>query len=126
MPITILLATASDALGDAVRLALGEGPGLTLVGQAVNFRQTMHMTSELKPSVVLLDLHRPEKHEFMTTFVKSQLRSVQLLTLSVVTDAEARELAASSAALALSDSLNLYAELVPTIVESQPGTVTLP
>jgi len=62
----------------------------------------------------------------MTTFVNSQLRSVQLLTLSVVTDAEARELAASSAALALSDSLNLYAELVPTIVESQPGTVTLP
>jgi hypothetical protein len=51
MSITILLATASDALGDAVRLALGEEPGLTLVGQAVNFRQTMHLTSELKPSV---------------------------------------------------------------------------
>jgi hypothetical protein len=62
----------------------------------------------------------------MATLVNSQLRSVQLLTLSVVTDAEVRELAASSAALALLDSLNLYAELVPTIVESQPGTVTLP
>jgi hypothetical protein len=35
----------------------------------------MHMTSELKPSVVLLDLHRPEKHEFMTTFVNSSFRA---------------------------------------------------
>ena len=45
------------------------------MGQAVNFRETMHMTSELKPSVVLLDLHRPEKHEFMTTFVNSSFRA---------------------------------------------------
>jgi DNA-binding NarL/FixJ family response regulator len=118
MPIRVLLATTSDVMSDAVRLAFREEPTVTLLGRAVNFRQTMQLTSELKPTVVLLDLHLPEKLDFMPAFVKSQLRSVQLLTLSVVTDAEARGLAASYGALALLDSVKLYVELVPRIVES--------
>jgi chemotaxis response regulator CheB len=118
MPTTVVLATASDALGDAVRLALRKEPRITLLGLAVNFRQTMQMVGELKPRVVLLDLHLPERLDFMPAFVKSQLRSVQLLTLSVVADIEARELSASYGALALLDSLKLYSELVP-ILESE-------
>jgi DNA-binding NarL/FixJ family response regulator len=37
-------------------------PGITLVGEAANFPETLVMCAELKPNIVLLDLHMPGDH----------------------------------------------------------------
>jgi CheY-like chemotaxis protein len=104
--IRVLAATASDVIGDAVKLVLRGSSEITVVGQAVNFGQ---------PDVVLMDLQLPQKDDFTPAFVLSQLRSSRLLALSVVNDADARKLAASYGASTLLDSVRLYSELVPAI-----------
>jgi DNA-binding NarL/FixJ family response regulator len=77
MPIRVLLATASDVTSDAVRLALRAEPRVTLLGRAVNFRQTMQMRYP-KPDLVLMDLHLPQQINATSAFVKGQLCSIPL------------------------------------------------
>ena len=57
----------------------------------------MQMIAEVKPHVLLLDLHMPQKQEFPASLVKSQLNSVKYtLAISFGNDEEARSLAAPS------------------------------
>jgi hypothetical protein len=87
----------------------------------------MQLLDELKPSVLILDLHLPEKLDFMPDFVKSRLSSIRLIAVSVANDVEARSLATSYGALELLDSLKLYNDLIPAILNlSKSGSETLP
>jgi DNA-binding NarL/FixJ family response regulator len=116
MPIRILLATASDVTSDAVQLALRKEPRVTLLGRAVNFRQTMQMRYP-KPDLLLMDLYLPQQINATSAFVKGQLCSIPLIVLATVNDAESRALAASYGALAVLDGMRLYGGLVSTLME---------
>jgi DNA-binding NarL/FixJ family response regulator len=116
MPIRVLLATASDVTSAVVQLALREEPGVTLLGRAVNFRQTMQMRYP-KPDLLLMDVHLPEQINATSAFVKGQLCSIPLIVIATVNDAESRALAASYGALALLDSMKLGGELVSTLIK---------
>ena len=54
-----MLADDADFVRSAVRRLLEEEPKIQLLGEAVNFPQTLQMAADLKPNVVLLDLHMP-------------------------------------------------------------------
>jgi DNA-binding NarL/FixJ family response regulator len=116
MAIRVLLATACDVTSDAVRLALREEPRATLLGRAVNFRQTMQMRYP-KPDLLLMDLHLPQQINATSAFVRGQLCSIPLIVLAIVNDAESRALAASFGAFALLDSMSLYGGLVSTLMK---------
>jgi chemotaxis response regulator CheB len=57
MPIKVLLADDRDVIWRAIRELLEEDPHIELVGEAKDFNQMVEMTKDLKPEIILLDLH---------------------------------------------------------------------
>jgi chemotaxis response regulator CheB len=116
MPIKVLLADDSDAMRSAIRRILDDEPRIVVVGEAATFAKTIQMIGDLKPEVLLLDLHMAEKRAFQPELVKSQLACVCALAVSFSNDAEARQLAESYGAMALLDKMKLFDEMLPAIM----------
>ncbi len=118
MKIKVLLADDSDLMRSAIRRTLQEDSRIQVVGEASSFAKTMQMIADSKPDVLLLDLHLAEKRDFAPSFVKSQLVTVRnVVAVSFSTDDEAQALARSYGASALLDKMNLYNEMIPTIMQ---------
>jgi DNA-binding NarL/FixJ family response regulator len=117
MQIKVVLADDSEVMRAAMRQNLAQERRISIVGEAPNFVATMQMIDDFKPDVLILDLHMPESGDFTPQFVKSQIACVpHTLAVSLANDDEARALAESYGAEALLDKMNLYSELVPTIM----------
>ena len=117
--IKVLLADDSEVMRAAIRRVLVEDDRIKIVGEASTFAQAIQVIGDCKPDVLLLDLHLPEQGDFTPAFVKSQLFYVpHTLAVSFSNDAEAKALADSYGAETLLDKINLYAELIPAIVQS--------
>jgi hypothetical protein len=85
-----------------------------------SFAETMNKIVDLKPDVLLLDLHLPEKRHFTPALVKSQLGTVRTLAVSFSNDADSKALAESDGALSLLDKMTLYQEMIPAIRRCHP------
>jgi DNA-binding NarL/FixJ family response regulator len=118
MSIGVLLAEDAVVMRLAIRRLLQMEPNIDLLGEAVNFQQTIQMAAHLKPKVVLLDLHMPGERQFSPAFIKSELllSARHVLMMSLWTDADAKALAESYGAIALLDKSKLAFELVPAIL----------
>ena len=117
MSIKVLLADDSDVMRSAIRRILEDEPRIVVVGEAATFAKTIQMIRDLKPEVLLLDLHMAEKRAFQPELVKSQLACVCALAVSFSNDAEARQLAESYGAVALLDKMKLFDEMIPAIMQ---------
>jgi chemotaxis response regulator CheB len=124
MPIRVLLADDSDFMRSAIRRILQEERRIEVVGEAGTFAKTVQMIGDLKPEVLLLDLHMAEEREFTPELVKAQLGCVCMLAVSFSNDHEARELAKSYGAVTLLDKMKLFGEMIPAIIgcESERST----
>jgi chemotaxis response regulator CheB len=117
MPIKVLLADDTDLMRHAIRKLITEEKRIELVGEASNFGQAMQLIADIKPEVLLLDLHLAEKREFTAALVKSQLASVEnVLAVSFSNGAEAEALAESYGAKLLLDKMKLFNQLIPGIL----------
>ena len=117
MPIKVLLADDTDLMRHAIRKLITEDPRIELVGEASNFGQAMQLTADVKPQVLVLDLHLAEKRQFTPALVKSQLACVEnVLAVSFSNDAEAEALAESYGAKLLLDKMKLFNQLIPAIL----------
>jgi DNA-binding NarL/FixJ family response regulator len=116
--IKVLVADNSDIMRTAIRRMLTEDERIQIVGEASTFAQTMQLIGNCKPSVLLLDLHLPERQrDFTPDFVKSQLACVEhTLAVSLSNDDEAKSLADSYGAETLLDKINLYDQMIPAII----------
>lgn len=116
--IKVLIADDSEVMRTAIRRVLVEDDRIKIVGEASNFAQTIRMIGDFKPDVLLLDLHLPEQGDFTPAFVKAQIFCVpHTLAVSFSNDTEAKALANSYWVEALLDKINLYAELIPAIMQ---------
>lgn len=122
-PIRVLLADDSDVMRRAIRLLLESHTEITLVGEALDFVQAIQMTNELKPQVILMDLHMP-KGRYLDVKSHLNLSTSQLLAISLSNDEEATILAQSFGATALLDKADLYNALVPAIMKLNLPDVT--
>jgi DNA-binding NarL/FixJ family response regulator len=113
-PIKVLLADDSDVARRAIRGLLEQNPMIDLVGEAVSFAQTIQMTNDLKPQVVLMDLHMKDQTTFMIEDIKTQLDGL-IVAISIANDRETKALAHSFGAVTLLDKTELADELIPTI-----------
>ena len=96
VPIRVLLADDSAIMLEAIRKLLDEEPQIQTVGEASTFASAVQMIADLKPDVLLLDLHMPQKRGLHAPLVKAQLSSVEYtLAISFANDEEAKSLAAS-------------------------------
>jgi DNA-binding NarL/FixJ family response regulator len=117
MPITLLLADDTASVRTAIKHLLKMEPGITLVGEAANFPETVAMCAELKPNVLLLDLHMPGE-QFDPQHVKTKLLDCakHVLAMSVWNDGNSRTLADLYGCATFLDKAQLGTELVPAIL----------
>lgn len=64
MPISVLIADDTALMREAIARLLSREPNIELVGEAINFAQTLRLTTALKPDLLLLDLHMPDQRQY--------------------------------------------------------------
>ena len=118
MPITVLLADDSELVRRAIRRLLMDHPEINLVGEATDFTETMRMIQELRPQIVILDLHMSDSKRITPGEFRSRLNlgKAQLMAISVWNDPETQALAGSYGAANCLDKANLGTHLIPAIL----------
>jgi len=120
MPITLLLADDAAILRRAIRHVLKAEPEIQIIGEAENFAQTIAMTTDLKPQIVVMDLYMPDASVINASDVTACIAAsaAHLLVISIWNDEDSRRLAKTYGAFAFLDKANLGTDLVPTIKRS--------
>jgi DNA-binding NarL/FixJ family response regulator len=114
--IKVLLADDSEIVRRGIRQILSTQIEIDVVGEAVDFAQTIRMADELNPQVVILDLHMPDDRTISPEEIKSRLNhGTRVVAISLSNDEENRELAESLGAAVFLDKMNLTNTLIPTI-----------
>jgi len=72
MPITVLLADDAAIMRRAIRNVLESDPEIKIVGETADFARTIQMAADLKPQVVVMDLHMPDA----TSVTRQRLRPI--------------------------------------------------
>ena len=119
---TLLLADDSEVIRKAVKRLLEAEPTIEILGEATSFAETLQKASELKPDVLLLDLHMPDERTLDAEYIKTRLRPLGSeikiigISLSGNDDREARDRAASLGACTVLEKSRFYEELIPAIL----------
>ena len=123
MPITVLLADDKEVVLSSIRLLLGSDPEIRIVGEAASFRQTIQSATDLKPQIIVMDVHMPDDSSVSPQEIKSQLDTLgsRLIAMSFWNDEDTQALAESLGAVTLLDKMRLVTELIPAI---KAATVT--
>jgi two-component system chemotaxis response regulator CheB len=115
MRTTVLLADDSGVVRKAISQLLNGDPEIEVLAEASNFSQAMKLTTELRPQIVVLDLHMCDDDNVTPSQVKSGLEGTHLVAISLSNDQEARAIADGFGAVTLIDKMNLFHELIPAI-----------
>ncbi|HVB07973.1 MAG TPA: response regulator transcription factor [Candidatus Acidoferrales bacterium] len=123
MPIQVLLADNTEMMRKVIRNLLAEEPGIRLVGEASTFAQTVQLARELKPHIIVLDVHMPDDEDVAPANVKSHFRAAgaRVLAISVWDDDDTKSRAKSLGAIRLLEKGRLYTELIPAIKQLHQG-----
>lgn len=119
---TLLLADDSELIRKTVRKLLATEPAIQIVGEATTFAETIEKAADLKPDVLLLDLHMPDDRNLDPAYIKAHLRplgsAIKIIGISLSgnDDDEARDLAASLGASTVLDKSRFYEELIAAIL----------
>jgi two-component system, NarL family, response regulator NreC len=119
MCIGLLLADDSDVVRHAITQMLRSRPEVKVLGEARCFAEVFQKAVDLKPTVVLMDLHMPDEREVNPELVKTGLQNCtkHVVAISIWNDEEARAFANSYGASILLDKSTLASELIPTITQ---------
>jgi two-component system response regulator NreC len=117
--IGVLLADDSDVVRRAVAQVLKAQTGVRILGEARSFAEVFQMAANLKPTVVLMDLHMPDDRDINPALVRTQLRhsAKHVLAMSIWNDEESKALAESYGASVLLDKSTLATNLIPAIMQ---------
>ncbi len=112
----VLLADDSTSVRMAIKHLLKRQPGITFIGEAANFQEALAMCAELKPNVILPDLHMAR--ELAAQYVKTKLPDCAeyVLAMCAWNDDRSQALANLYGAEMLFDKAPLTWKLVPAIV----------
>ncbi len=117
MPIKVLLADDMAMMRKAIRRLLEDEPGIEVVGEAADFAEAVKMTNEIKPQILVMDMHMHNEANLTAGEIKTgiAISGTLLLAISIWDDDDTRAVAESFGAVALLDKSKLGNELVPTI-----------
>jgi DNA-binding NarL/FixJ family response regulator len=118
MAIRVLLADDAIMMRRLIRETLEVRPELEIVGEAGDFAKTMRMIGDLKPHVVVMDLHMPSGIGTAPADIKACLESCgsKLLAISIWNDEDSHALARDFGAAALLNKMELGDALIPAIL----------
>ncbi len=117
MPITVLLTDDKEVVRTSIRLLLDSDPDIHTVGEAFNFKEAIQRATELKPQIVVMDLHMPDTSSVNPQEIKSLLNTLgsRLIAISFWKDEGTHALAKSLGAVTLLDKMTLTTDLIPAI-----------
>jgi chemotaxis response regulator CheB len=115
MPIKVLLADDNEPVRNAIRRLLGSDPEIQLAAEATTFAETLRMAHELRPDVIVMDLHMGDEKTVKPPQVKASLTGSKIIAISIWNDEQSKALAESFGALLLLDKIDLAGRLIPTI-----------
>ena len=115
MPITVLL--TDDKGVSSIRSLLDADPEICVVGEASTLRQTVQRATDLKPQVVVMDLHVPDASSVNPEEIKSLFNRLgsRVIAISFQNDQSTQALADGLGAAILLDKLALATELIAVI-----------
>src|SRR5438045_2749593 len=111
MCVRVFLADDAEIVRHAIRNLLDEREDIKIVGEAATFPEVLQKTTELKPDVIVLDLHMADGEKDCLPV------GPILLAISFANDDEAKASADSIGAMKLLDKTELANELIPAILE---------
>jgi chemotaxis response regulator CheB len=117
--ITVLVADDSKIVRKAIRMFLEDRPEVILVGEAENLEEAASKSCELRPDVVVLDLHLVEEG-VEPAQLKSVLGGAYVVAITFGADEIAKALAEYIEAQTLLDKGDLSEELIPAILKLAP------
>jgi DNA-binding NarL/FixJ family response regulator len=115
MPIKVLIADDHEIIRNALSRLLTPDPEIEVVALAAGFAEAMGICTEIRPDVVVMDLHMRDENQVTPAQVKLCFEHSCLLAMSIWNDEEARTLADSFGAVALLDKTVLATKLIPAI-----------
>jgi AmiR/NasT family two-component response regulator len=116
VPITVLIADDSALIRQTICRTLQDDSDIQIVGEAVDFASAVGLTWELKPQILILDLHMPDQDALAPMSFRSQLtHNCQIIAISFSSDEETTALARSIEASILLEKMRLATDLVPAI-----------
>ena len=113
--INVLLADDHQSMRKAISELLKSDANVRLVAEASSFRETMDLTAEVCPDVVVMDIHMGDEQKVKPADLKLRLVDCRLLAMSLWTDEETKILAESFGAVTLLDKTKLATELLPSL-----------
>ena len=122
--IRVLIADDAKVIRKTVRNFLESESTVQVCGEAASFSQTIELAANLRPDVILLDLHMLDSDDFAPSVVKAKLLSTShVLAMSLPMEEDHIDtLASEYGAVALLDKAKLVDELIPAI-QSLPRNV---
>jgi O-methyltransferase len=117
-PITVLVADDAQLIRRAIRRLLEKRSEIEVIGEASDYAQTVWLANDLRPQIIVMDLHLACRDGITPQDVKANLNhGSRLVVVSVANDEEAKAQAESFGAFRLLDKMNLFDELIPTILQ---------
>jgi DNA-binding NarL/FixJ family response regulator len=114
--IRVLVADDSELVRQAIVRSLQDDRDIVVVGEAANFESTVRLANELKPRIIVLDLHMPDQDRVTSVSFRSELTNgCQIIAISFSDDEETKTLARNIEASLLLEKINLGTELIPAI-----------
>lgn len=114
--LSLLLVDDHEAFLNAARRQLRPYPWIRLLGVALNGREAVLLTEELRPDVVVMDLAMPEMGGLQATrLIKAQDQPPIVVIASHFDDAEHREHAARAGADAFIGKADYARDLLPIL-----------
>jgi two-component system chemotaxis response regulator CheB len=116
-PIKVLVADDTQLLRRMICYLLREHSGIEIVGEAADYARTVQMANDLRPQIIVMDLHLACQPGITPLDVRTQLNhGSRLVVISLSNDEEAEALAESFGAVKLIDKMELFDRLIPTIL----------
>lgn len=114
--LTVLLVDDHEAFLNAAQRQLRAHDWVRLLGRALNGREAVMRTEELRPEVVVMDLAMPEMGGLQATrLIKAQDQPPFVIIASHFDDAEHREHAANAGADAFIGKAEYFRDLLPIL-----------
>ena len=115
VPIRVLVADDSEIVRRAICRTLQDDVDIQVVGETKDFATTVLRANELKPQIIVLDLHMPDDDNLALSFRSALTNDCQIIAISFSDDEETKTLARNIEASVLLGKMNLGTELIPAI-----------
>jgi DNA-binding NarL/FixJ family response regulator len=118
MCINILVADDAEVILRGIRIMLCGNEEIQIVGEASSFSEAIGKTAELRPDVLVMDLHLAEGR---SAELKAAVNGTKILAMSFAADEQTIGFATRMGAAKFLDKTDLAEDLIPALLMLAPS-----